>query len=66
MALATVEQVVYRGFITQYHLRLDNGDPLIAFHQHRDAHGGTTVEQGSRVEARWDEGCNHLVTDDAA
>jgi putative spermidine/putrescine transport system ATP-binding protein len=64
-AQATVEQIVYRGFITQFHLRLDNGDPLIAFQQHRDMQGGVSVEPGARVEARWDEDCNHLVSDDA-
>jgi putative spermidine/putrescine transport system ATP-binding protein/spermidine/putrescine transport system ATP-binding protein len=63
-APATVEQIVYRGFVTQIHLRLDNGDPLIAFQQQSDG-TGARLEPGLRVEAAWDADSNHLVGDDA-
>jgi putative spermidine/putrescine transport system ATP-binding protein/spermidine/putrescine transport system ATP-binding protein len=58
---ATLEQVLYRGFMVHYHLRLPNGDPLIAFEQNVT---GQELEPGMTVVAAWDETSNRVVTDD--
>ena len=39
---ATLEQVLYRGFMTHYHLRLPNGEPLIAYQQNDGSEGVTS------------------------
>jgi putative spermidine/putrescine transport system ATP-binding protein len=60
--LATVEQVVYRGFVSHTYLRLDNGEPLIVFHSGSGmaaSHG-----PGTRVLARWAGESNRVVRDD--
>jgi putative spermidine/putrescine transport system ATP-binding protein len=58
---ATLEQVLYRGFMVHYHLRLPNGDPLIAFAQNVT---GQDLAPGATVVAAWDEASNRVVTDD--
>ena len=32
---AMIEQIIYHGFATHLHLRMPNGEPLIAFEQNR-------------------------------
>ena len=59
--VATLEQVVYRGFVTHYYLRLANGDPLVAFDQLGAA--ATALSPGDQVRARWSEDSNRVVHD---
>jgi putative spermidine/putrescine transport system ATP-binding protein/spermidine/putrescine transport system ATP-binding protein len=64
---ASVEQVIYRGSVTHFHLRLDNGDPLIAFQQNQEGSSlPVAFTPGSRVTASWGEVNNHIVREDAA
>jgi putative spermidine/putrescine transport system ATP-binding protein/spermidine/putrescine transport system ATP-binding protein len=60
--VATLEQVLYRGFMVHYHLRLPNGEPLIAFEQNGT---GADLKPGSSVLASWEEAGNRVVADDA-
>jgi putative spermidine/putrescine transport system ATP-binding protein/spermidine/putrescine transport system ATP-binding protein len=62
---AAVEQVIYRGSVTHFHLRLDNGDPLIAFQQNQEGSSlPVAFTPGSRVTASWGEVNNHIVRED--
>lgn len=65
-AIATVEQVIYRGYVRQYHLALANGEPLIAFDQSRPDTEIFIPASGSSVVARWSTSSNHVVTENAA
>lgn len=56
---ATVEQVVYRGYINHYYLRIANGQELIAYEQNRTGRGA--VSPGDRVLAYWDGASNHVL-----
>ena len=56
----TVEQVVYRGFVSHIYLRLDNGDVLISF----QSNGEAAPAPGARVVARWDATGNRVVRDE--
>ncbi len=58
---ATLEQVLYRGFMVHYHLRLPNGEPLIAFEQNGT---GMNVVPGTPILAAWDEASNRVVADE--
>ena len=60
--LGTVEQVVYRGYVSHIYLRLDNGDVLIAF----QSNGAPPPERGSRAEAWWNMESNRVVHDETA
>jgi putative spermidine/putrescine transport system ATP-binding protein len=55
---AVVEQIIYHGFITHLHLRMPNGEPLLAFLRHETRSDEPPINSGMRVTARW--------TDDAA
>lgn len=60
--LGTVEQIVYRGFISHIYLRLDDGETLIVFQSNQSGSGNATpVVSGSRVLARWNAGSNRVV-----
>jgi spermidine/putrescine ABC transporter ATP-binding subunit len=61
---AVVEQVIYHGFVTHFHLRLPNGDPLIVFRQQGKEVGGPPFTPGMRVIARWPAGAAQIVRDD--
>jgi putative spermidine/putrescine transport system ATP-binding protein/spermidine/putrescine transport system ATP-binding protein len=50
---ATVEQIVYHGFVTHLHLRMQNGEPLIAFEQIRASADRPPIRPGTPVSARW-------------
>jgi putative spermidine/putrescine transport system ATP-binding protein len=64
--LGTVEQVVYRGFVSHIYLRLDNGEALIAFQSNRgDSAGAPPPGPGARVLARWAASSNRVVHDEA-
>jgi putative spermidine/putrescine transport system ATP-binding protein len=56
---ATVEEVVYRGFVRHYYLRLPNRERLIAFAQ--DQSGAASVQPGAQVCASWDAAGNHVI-----
>ena len=61
---ALVEQMIYRGGMTHVHLRLDDGEPLLALHQNRAGERGPPgLELGGRVTARWRPEDNHVVVD---
>jgi putative spermidine/putrescine transport system ATP-binding protein/spermidine/putrescine transport system ATP-binding protein len=63
--LGTVEQVVYRGFISHTYLRLDDGETLIAFQSNQPGTGsGVQVVPGARVLARWSPSSNRVVRDE--
>ena len=63
--LGTVEQVVYRGFISHTYLRMDNGETLIAFQSNQPGSGSSVqVVPGARVLARWSPTSNRVVRDD--
>jgi putative spermidine/putrescine transport system ATP-binding protein len=62
--LGTVEQVVYRGFISHTYLRLDDGEPLIVFQSNQPGSDhAIPVLPGARVLARWSAGSNRVVHD---
>ncbi|HVY17705.1 MAG TPA: ABC transporter ATP-binding protein [Rhodopila sp.] len=60
--VATLEQVLYRGFMVHYHMRLPNGTPLVAFEQSPTT---TEIAPGTPVLAAWDEASNRVVADEA-
>ncbi len=61
----TVEQVVYRGFVSHTYMRLDDGETLIAFQTSLPGGDGAPLPTpGMRVQARWAAGSNRLVRED--
>ena len=63
---STIDQIVYRGLNTHYHLRRPDGEPLIVIRQNAagaDAVAG--LEPGSSVIASWAAERNLVVRDDA-
>jgi putative spermidine/putrescine transport system ATP-binding protein len=63
-APATVQQIVYRGQTTHVHVRLDDGEPLVAFLPNRqDETAGQPFAVGDRVRASWPPQSNWLVSD---
>ncbi|RVT96320.1 ABC transporter ATP-binding protein [Rhodovarius crocodyli] len=62
---ATVEQVVYRGQMTHLYMRLDDGEPLLAYLANRDgaAPDGAGMRVGERVMAHWPASANKVVRD---
>jgi putative spermidine/putrescine transport system ATP-binding protein len=60
---ATVEQVIYHGFITHLHLRLPNGDPLLAFLRQGNGTDGLPLAAGTAVTAGWQEDAAQIVRD---
>jgi len=61
---AIVEEVVYRGYVRHYYMRLPNGDRLIAFAQDQSG-AAAAVQPGMPVRASWDMAGNHMIRDDA-
>jgi putative spermidine/putrescine transport system ATP-binding protein/spermidine/putrescine transport system ATP-binding protein len=64
MTSAVVEQIIYHGFATHLHLRLPNGEPLIAFEQNRMATGHPTICPGMDVRASWTLESAKIVRDE--
>jgi len=62
-ARAVVEQLIYRGSVSQYYLRLANGDQLIAFQQNRGRPAAGAP--GDAVLAHWDATSNHVIAGEA-
>ncbi len=62
MAVATVEQVVYRGFMLHYYLRLANGEPMVAYRQTQtEGFGNVVSAAGDRVLLSWASDANHVI-----
>jgi putative spermidine/putrescine transport system ATP-binding protein/spermidine/putrescine transport system ATP-binding protein len=64
MTPAVVEQIIYHGFATHLHLRLPNGEPLIAFEQNRVATGHPAICLGMDVRASWMPESAKIVRDE--
>ena len=62
--VATMEQVVYRGFMVHYYMRLMGGEPLVAFQQNTGNGIGASFSAGQAVLAEWDAASNRLVRDE--
>lgn len=60
-ATAQVDQVVYRGFISHYYLRLQDGKEIIAYQQNQTREGAAVFQQGEKVLAYWDASSNHVI-----
>jgi len=60
---ALIEQVIYHGFITHLHMRLPNGDPLLAFLPHGTGLDGLPISPGMHVTARWEDDAAQIVRD---
>ena len=61
---AQIEQVVYRGFVTHYYLRLKDGQQIISFRQNQTSDADTIYAAGDQVIARWDASSNHAILGD--
>lgn len=59
---ASVEQVVFRGQPTRVHMRLDDGEPLLAYVAARAGERGA-LRPGERVLARWSAAEGKVVAD---
>ncbi|WP_428491115.1 ABC transporter ATP-binding protein [Rhodopila sp.] len=62
--VATLEQVVYRGFMVHCYLRLPGGERLIAFQQDGGTGAALALQPGQAVLAEWDEASNRVVRDE--
>lgn len=58
---AEVTQVVYRGFMLHYNLRLPNGDTLMAWKQTQGEAEPMSFAPGDRVLAQWASESNHVI-----
>lgn len=58
---AKIEQIIYRGFITHFYLRLPNGDELIAYQQNQTLDLADAFREGDAVIAGWDVKSNHVI-----
>ena len=64
MTPAVIEQIVYHGFATHLHMRLPNGQPLIAFEQNRAGADPELIQPGMQVRVRWTPESGHIVRDE--
>jgi putative spermidine/putrescine transport system ATP-binding protein len=62
--VAEIEQVIYRGFISHYYLKLQDGQELIAYQQNQTRDGAAAYAQGEKVIVRWDRSSNHVIAKD--
>jgi putative spermidine/putrescine transport system ATP-binding protein/spermidine/putrescine transport system ATP-binding protein len=60
---AVVEQIIYHGFVTHLHMRLPNGDPLLAFLRNGTGLDGLPISSGMRVIAHWADDAPQIVRD---
>jgi putative spermidine/putrescine transport system ATP-binding protein len=58
---AEVIQVVYRGYMLHYNLRLPNGETLMAWKQTQGGDDPQNFVAGDRVLAQWNSDSNHVV-----
>jgi putative spermidine/putrescine transport system ATP-binding protein len=61
-----VEQIVYHGLSTHYHLRSRSGEALLAVRQNDNGDAPSAIEPGSEVQASWESGRNRRVLEEAA
>jgi putative spermidine/putrescine transport system ATP-binding protein/spermidine/putrescine transport system ATP-binding protein len=61
---AIVEQVVYLGFVTHLHLRLQNGGLLLAFQQNPSVSIRNNIVPGAPVWASWPAASSYIVRDE--
>ena len=61
---ATIEQIIYRGFATHLHLRMPNGEPLIAFEQNWASRVQPSIRPGMQVYAQWNMESGQVVRDE--
>jgi len=59
--IARIEQIIYRGFISHYYLRLHDGQELLAYQQNQTRDSVDAYAQGERVIVRWDRSSNHVI-----
>jgi putative spermidine/putrescine transport system ATP-binding protein len=59
--IATVEQVVNRGFILHYFLRLTDGSEMIAYRQTQTEGLGEVASVGQKVRLSWRADSNHII-----
>jgi putative spermidine/putrescine transport system ATP-binding protein len=64
MTPAVIEQIIYHGFATHLHMRLPNGEPLIAFEQNLAGVDPEPFQPGMQVRARWTPESGHIVRDE--
>jgi putative spermidine/putrescine transport system ATP-binding protein len=64
MSPVVIEQIIYHGFATHLHLRMPNGEPLIAFEQNRAASDQPPIRPGMQVYARWSPDSSQIVRDE--
>jgi putative spermidine/putrescine transport system ATP-binding protein/spermidine/putrescine transport system ATP-binding protein len=62
--VATLEQAVYRGFMIHHHMRLPNGEPLIAYEQNTGRQANESFASGQQVLASWDAASLRLVREE--
>jgi putative spermidine/putrescine transport system ATP-binding protein len=63
-APVTVQQIVYRGQATHVHMRLDDGEPFVAFLPNRQGEtAGQAFAVGEKAWASWSPQSNWLVSD---
>lgn len=58
---AEVVQVVYRGYMLHYNLRLPNGETMMAWKQTQGEAEPQSFAAGDRVLAQWSSESNHVV-----
>ena len=62
--VATLEQAVYRGFMIHHHMRLPNGDPLIAYEQNTGRQTNESFSPGQKVLVTWDAASLRIVREE--
>ncbi len=62
--VARVEQIIYRGFINHYYLKLHDGHEVIAYQQNQTRDSVAAYTQGEKVIVRWDKSSNHVIARD--
>lgn len=60
-AAAVVEQVIYRGSVLHYHLKLHADQTVVAYEQVRPLAGSKAFGVGDKVVAHWDTSSNHVL-----
>ena len=66
ISAAVVEQIIYHGFATHVHLRLPNGEPLLAFKQNNAAVEQQPISPGIKVRVSWRQESVRIVRDDVS
>ena len=60
---ASIDQIVYRGFISHYYLRLADGQQIVAFRQNGGNERSDGLSIGDSVVARWSTASNHVLAE---